>query len=88
MDSIIQKKKQCYFTGYTQDLDSHHIFGGGLRDWSEKEGLKVWLRHDIHMALHQRRPDLERKLKKVAQAKYEETHSHEEFMKHVRKNYL
>lgn len=88
MKSIIQTKRQCYFSGYTENLDKHHIFNGALRDWSEQEGLWVYLNHGIHMALHQSRPDLERLLKKVGQQKYEETHSHEEFMKHVRKNYL
>ena len=88
MKSIIQHEKKCYLTGYTHDLDKHHLFGGALRNWSEKEGLWIYLRHDIHMAIHQHRPDLERKLKAVGQKKFEETHTREEFMKHVRKNYL
>lgn len=88
MKSILQKTKECWYTGYTHGLDKHHIFGGSLRDWSEKEGLWVWLRHDVHMSLHQRRSDLERDLKRVGQMAYEQTHTHEEFMKHVRKNYL
>lgn len=47
--SIIQDTKECYITGTTFNLHEHHIFfGRGLRQLSEKYGLKVWLRADWH----------------------------------------
>lgn len=88
MQSILQDEKKCYVTGCTVNLDRHHVFGGALRKWSEQEGLWVWLVHDIHMYMHQHDPAALKRLKADAQAVYEKTHSREEFMRHVRKNYL
>ena len=47
MNSIIQEEKVCIFTGYTKNLEEHHIYyGTGKRKLSEKYGLKVWVRAD------------------------------------------
>jgi len=51
MDSIIQDNeiKICFLcgrNGATDHLDCHHVFGGSLRDASEKYGLKVYLCHN------------------------------------------
>ena len=47
--SIMQSDKECYLTGSTYNLHSHHIFfGTGLRKLSERYGLKVYLRGDLH----------------------------------------
>ena len=87
--SILQPdEKKCYLTGSTINLDKHHIFNGPNRNWSDKEGLWVWLNHDVHMAVHQNRPDLAMKLKRAGQMAYEKEHTREEFVEHVRKNYL
>lgn len=48
MKSILQNRKQCYFTECTYDLHVHHVYGGHNRKLSEKYGLKVWLRADLH----------------------------------------
>lgn len=86
--SIIQKGRYCFLSGeYADFLHKHHIFGGPLRSWSEKEGLWVYLLPEEHMKLHIT-PETERSLKKVGQYIFELSHSHEEFMKKVRKNYL
>lgn len=87
--SILQTEKKCYFSGAEYELDKHHIFGGvANRKLSEKYGLWVWLKHDIHMDLHDRDKDLEIRLKQDGQRAFEKKHSHEEFMKIFRKNYL
>lgn len=73
-DSIIQHEKCCYVTGATSGLDCHHIFKGSRRKHSEEHGLKVWLRHDVHMAMHDHCPPyetLENDLKRVAQEAFE-----------------
>lgn len=85
--SILQDNKECYITGATNGLDKHHVFNGPLRKWSDTEGLWVWLRHDVHMAIHNS-PDQMRRLKQAGQRAYEEKHSREEFMAHAHKNYL
>lgn len=95
MDSIIQDKKVCYLCGRNGNgdvLESHHCIGASNRNNSEKYGLKVWLCGDrCHRngknAVHRnRKTDL--KLKRIAQAKFEETHSREEFVSIFGKNYL
>jgi hypothetical protein len=95
MKSIIQKEKECficrvnYDVTTTNELHEHHIFEGKQ---SEKYGLKIWLCHrhpttDTRYSIHyQRQLDLE--LKQLAQKKFEELHSHEEFIEHFIKSYL
>lgn len=98
MKSIIQKEKECftcrvnYGVETTVGLHDHHIFeGSARRKNSEKFGLKIYLcgrhhnlsKYGIH---YQKQLDLE--LKQLAQKKFEETHSREEFLKYFRRNYL
>lgn len=97
-DSIIDDYtdgKRCYLTGYVGvGLDLHHIFNGAKRSWSDKNGTWVYLRHDVHMEIHQRRPDVAIELKKIAQEKWEQLHRDDyddvraEFIKQVGKSYV
>lgn len=95
MKSIIQSEKVCFMTADTENLQEHHIFGGSNRKWSERYGLKVWLRVDWHLhdasnyALH-RHPGkgLDLELKQLAQEKFEETHTRAEFMSIFGRNWL
>lgn len=91
MKSIIQKNKQCFICGTSYNLHDHHIFAGSNRKNSEKTGLKVWLCYTHHngsnYSPHFNR-EVELELKRIAQAKYEETHTREEFMSIFGKNYL
>ena len=48
----------------------------------------MWLRHDIHMDLHDRDKKLEIQLKQDAQRAFEKIYGHEKFMALFRKNYL
>ena len=95
MKSIIQKEKECfickvnYDVTTTNELNKHHIFE---EKQSEKYGLKIWLchRHPItdsrYSIRYQNQLDLE--LKQLAQKKFEETHTRNEFIKHFIKSYL
>lgn len=89
--SIMQDSKQCYITGDTNNLHLHHIYAGGNRKTSDKQGFTVWLRADWHnmsnYGVHFDR-ELDLQLKRECQRKYEETHSREEFMRLIGKNYL
>ena len=71
-------------------LEEHHCFFGSLRKISERYGCKVWLTPEYHKGKngpHQdRQTDL--LLKRECQRKFEETHSREEFMKIIGRNYL
>jgi len=87
-DSILQTERECYVTGSQHELDRHHIYAGSRRKLSDKWGCWVWLRHDVHMDLHQRDPELDRRLKRECQERFEELHGHEMFMRIFGKNYL
>jgi hypothetical protein len=91
LKSIIQAEKECFFTGFRQWLERHHIFGGSNRKHSEKYGLWVYLEHHMHNeppegVHHNRERDLA--LKRIGQAAFERTHSREKFMRIFGKNYL
>ena len=87
-DSIMQSTKECYVTGSTEMLDKHHIYHASRRKKADKWGCWVWLRHDIHMDLHQRNTVLDRQLKAECQLRFEAIYGHEKFMKEFGKSYL
>ena len=91
--SIMQTEKECFMTGSIANLHKHHIYAGGRRKISEKNGFWVWLRGDYHnqadYGVHGKNGhDLDVFLKQVCQARYEETHSREEFLALIGKSYL
>jgi len=92
MKSIIQSERECYVCHGTLNLETHHVlFGRGLRPIADKLGLKVWLcayhHRDSREGVHGNRT-LDLKLKRIAQRKYEETHSREEWLERIGRNYL
>lgn len=94
MKSILQDEKKCFVTGSERGLHKHHIFGGTMnRDNSEKYGLWVWLRWDRHVAdSYHDTPhnciQMDIWLKRIAQQKFEENHSREEFMQIFGRSWL
>lgn len=98
MKSIMQSEKECYLCRKMfnicneRGLHEHHIYEGyGRRRQSEAIGAKVWLCAKHHnmsdYGIHfNKEEDME--LKKACQRKYEETHSREEFMEKIGRNYL
>jgi hypothetical protein len=90
--SILQTEKVCFITGSTENLHYHHIyFGAGLRKISDKHGFGVYLRADWHnmadYGVHFNSA-LDLNLKRMCQKKFEETHTREEFMNLIHRNYL
>ena len=86
--SILQTEKKCYISGAEYNLDCHHVMGGPNRKIADKWGLWVWIRHDIHMDLHDRNAELKLQLKQDAQRAFEKLYSHEKWIELFRKNYL
>lgn len=82
-ESIITKENKCFICGFRGHLHIHHVFGGtSNRKNSEKYGLKVplcWEDHEGTNGVHNNR-ELDLYLKRIAQEKFEETHSREEFI--------
>lgn len=92
MKSILQQEKVCYLCGRTYNLEKHHIFGGvANRRISESQGLWVWLCGDTcHRGTDGAQYDRDKNimLKMDAQTAFEKTHSHNEWMKIIGRNYL
>lgn len=91
MNSILQENKVCWVCGVNYQLHSHHIFEGfANRKQSEKYDLKVWLcarHHNMSNEGVHFNKELELKLKRLAQKKFEETHTREEFIKAFGRSY-
>lgn len=90
MKSIIQTKKECYFTHTTHNLHKHHIYGGKNRQISEKHGFYVYLSPEYHtgdMGVHKDETAL-MVFKTLCQEEFEKTHSREEFVSIIGRSYL
>ncbi len=95
--SIIQTDgiKRCYLTGKWfgdggEELEKHHVINGSKRDWADKEGLWIWVTPQVHRWLHSKAEGVYtlKMLKIIAQLTYEQTHSRDEWMRTVKKNYV
>ena len=91
MQSIIQDEKYCYVCRTIYNLHKHHIFGAANRKHSEKHGLTVYLcglDHNMSDAGVHFNKKLDTELKQLAQRKFEETHTREEFRAIFGKSWL
>ena len=93
MKSIIQSKKKCFICSKQTGLHDHHIyFGVAKRPISEKHGFKVWLCYEHHEGTYgvhgSKGHELDIFLKQTCQKKYEETHSRNEFIALIGRNYI
>lgn len=92
MQSIIQKEKECYICGRTDNLHSHHCLSGTAnRRKSEEYGLKIWLCFEHHNgsnnSVHHNR-EMEIAVKQLGQKHFELTHTREEFIKEFGKSFM
>lgn len=91
MKSIIQKECECLVCRTTLNLHKHHVFGAANRKKSEKYGLTVYLcarHHNMSDEGVHFNKTLDTKIKQLAQRKFEETNSREEFMREFGRNWL
>ena len=94
MDSVLDTEKgKCYVCGREGVTHRHHIcFGVGMRSLSEHYGLIVYLCPECHTGthgVHGRDGDaMNRFLKAEAQKRFEELHSHEEWMMRIGRSYI
>lgn len=92
MKSILQSEKQCFICATTKNIHCHHVYGGANRKNSDKNGFTVYLcawHHNIGggESIHEN-SKMSLWLKQACQKKYEETHSREEFIRIIGRNYL
>lgn len=91
MKSVLQKEKECFICHSKNWLELHHIFGASNKKNSEKYGLMVYLCHWCHNeppnGVHHNAENM-RKLRAIAQKKFEENHTRDEFRRIFGKSYL
>ena len=89
--SILQDEKECYICHTTANLQLHHCyFGTANRKLSDQDGCVVYLCVDHHtgiIGVHHNR-DLDLALIQMAQKKFEETHTRDEWRALFTKSYL
>lgn len=85
--SVLQKGNHCYKCGgYPADL--HHIrVGNCSKKKAEDYGMVVYLCRYHHRWLHDH-PEAKEELQRLAQKRFEELYSHDEYMETFHKNYL
>jgi hypothetical protein len=89
--SIMQSERACYLCGRITDLELHHVFGGvANRKISTRLGLTCYLCRTCHTGTGGAQYDKEknRRLKAEAQTAFERTHTRQEWMQIIGKNYL
>ena len=91
MNSILQDNKECFITHRTYGLHKHHIYGGANRRISEEHGFYIWLVPELHnmsdRGIHFDK-GFDLWIKQLCQTEYEKTHSRDEFMALIGRNYL
>lgn len=91
-NTILQCDKSCYVCGKQDGLHCHHIYYGRNRKTSDDNGLWCWLCYEHHegtAGVHGRDgAKLDMALKQACQKAYESSHSHEDFLKLIGRNYL
>ena len=80
------ERGRCFICQRYTDTEVHHMLHGSRRKAADKCGLTVNLCHMCHMKLHDR-GDHDRELQELAQAEFEKTHTHAEWMEIFGKNY-
>ena len=93
MKSVLQTNKECWVCGRTENLHSHHIFGGTAnRKISERYGLKIWLcfyhHNGSNEGIHFNKA-LDIRTKQMAQSYFEANIGNRDlFIREFGKNYL
>lgn len=91
MKSILQNEKVCFITHREYGLHKHHIYGGPNRRISEKHGFYIYLIPEYHnmsnKGIHFDK-EFDLRVKRLCQKKFEETHTREEFIALIGRNYL
>ena len=92
MKSVLQDKKECYVCHKQTNLHLHHIYFGKNRKVSDKNGFTCYLCYDHHEGTYgvhgMNGHELDMKLKRDCQLKFEKTKSREEFITLIGRNYL
>lgn len=83
---LSSKDDECFICGRPA-TDTHHIFHGCRRKAADEMGLTVRLCRYCHSMIHDK-GKYDRELQQLCQEEWERTHSREEWMEKIGKNYL
>ena len=90
MKKSIMPENQIYSNEHIPYHHKHHIFGGSNRKHSEKYGLFVWLKPELHnmsnMGVHFNK-EFDLYLKQIGQEAFEGTYPDLDFLEIFGKNY-
>lgn len=90
--SIISNEKECFVCGDKRVLHLHHIYEGlGRRQQSDKWGCWVYLcprHHNMSNEGVHFNKELDLKLKRLCQKRFEELYPDVDFIKEFRRSYL
>lgn len=81
------RRMVCRRCGRYGQTEWHHVFGGPLRRISDKQDLVVELCHECHRELHEH-PGIALVHKQRLQREWEKSHSRDEWMAMMHKNWL
>lgn len=93
MDSIIKTGRCCFFCGRSDRLEKHHaIHGTANRKKAEALGLWVWLCPECHRGTNgvhgKNGHEKDMAVKMAAEYAFLKSHSMDEWMREIGKNYL
>ena len=90
--SIFQKNKNCYICGTESNLHLHHVFfGTANRRVSDENGFVCYLcgkHHNLSDNAVHFNINMDMAIKRDCQREFEKTHTREEFMELIGRNYL
>lgn len=88
MESVIQAERECYICRTTIGLHKHHLLHGTAnRKIADRYGYWVYLCAMHHGMVHGD-AELDKGFKKIAQRKFEQTGTREEFIRVFGKSYM
>lgn len=79
--------KKCAYCGYNRSIELNEVFEGKNRQASMLNGFIVPLCHNCHTMFHNNR-EFSLYYKKMFQKEYEKSHTREDFIKLIGRNYL
>jgi hypothetical protein len=80
---------KCWVCGTTQNLESHHCFGGCRRKTSEEYGLKIWLCQYHHQIVtDEKNKELVHQIHLYGQTKFERENPDLSFLETFNKFYF
>lgn len=81
------EKEKCSYCGSYGSIEVNEVFEGKNRQVSIKNGFCISLCHECHERFHNDR-EFNLYFKRLFQTEFEKTHSREEFIKLIGRNYL